>query len=164
MVILGSSALQRSDGAAILAAVSSLAQKARISSGVAGDWKVMNILHRWVGSLFLMRYDARPLCVNVFPYASHCNVDITRFQLNFSSIVLWSRNPQHSMWSTEPAKSDPWMSPGVAPNHHHHHHHWKLTRGGGVVHWWSTTFEVYTQHNYTEHDIFLYFSFTIAVV
>nr|KAF6337138.1 NADH:ubiquinone oxidoreductase core subunit S1 [Myotis myotis] len=46
MVVLGSSALQRNDGAAILAAVSSIAQKIRMSSGVAGDWKVMNILHR----------------------------------------------------------------------------------------------------------------------
>nr|XP_020739984.1 NADH-ubiquinone oxidoreductase 75 kDa subunit, mitochondrial [Odocoileus virginianus texanus] len=46
MVVLGSSALQRNDGAAILAAVSNIAQKVRTSSGVAGDWKVMNILHR----------------------------------------------------------------------------------------------------------------------
>nr|XP_011716668.1 NADH-ubiquinone oxidoreductase 75 kDa subunit, mitochondrial [Macaca nemestrina] len=46
MVVLGSSALQRNDGAAILAAVSSIAQKIRMTSGVTGDWKVMNILHR----------------------------------------------------------------------------------------------------------------------
>uniref|UniRef100_A0A8C7AHH8 NADH-ubiquinone oxidoreductase 75 kDa subunit, mitochondrial n=1 Tax=Neovison vison TaxID=452646 RepID=A0A8C7AHH8_NEOVI len=46
MVVLGSSALQRNDGAAILAAVSNIAQKIRTSSGVSGDWKVMNILHR----------------------------------------------------------------------------------------------------------------------
>ncbi|OWK12679.1 NDUFS1 [Cervus elaphus hippelaphus] len=46
MVVLGSSALQRNDGAAILAAVSNIAQKVRTSSGVTGDWKVMNILHR----------------------------------------------------------------------------------------------------------------------
>ncbi|TKC34317.1 hypothetical protein EI555_001006 [Monodon monoceros] len=46
MVVLGSSALQRNDGAAILAAVSNIAQKIRMSSGVTGDWKVMNILHR----------------------------------------------------------------------------------------------------------------------
>ena len=46
MVILGSSALQRNGGAAILAAVSNIAQKIRTSSGVTGDWKVMNILHR----------------------------------------------------------------------------------------------------------------------
>uniref|UniRef100_A0A8C2QR70 NADH-ubiquinone oxidoreductase 75 kDa subunit, mitochondrial n=1 Tax=Capra hircus TaxID=9925 RepID=A0A8C2QR70_CAPHI len=43
MVVLGSSALQRNDGAAILAAVSNII---RTSSGVTGDWKVMNILHR----------------------------------------------------------------------------------------------------------------------
>lgn len=48
MVVLGSSALQRNDGAAILAAVSNIAQKIRTSSGVSGDWKVMNILHRYV--------------------------------------------------------------------------------------------------------------------
>lgn len=47
MVVLGSSALQRNDGAAILAAVSSIAHKLRMSSGVTGDWKVMNILHRY---------------------------------------------------------------------------------------------------------------------
>ncbi|XP_046319018.1 NADH-ubiquinone oxidoreductase 75 kDa subunit, mitochondrial isoform X2 [Marmota monax] len=46
MVILGSSALQRNDGAAILAAVSSIAQTIRVTGGVADDWKVMNILHR----------------------------------------------------------------------------------------------------------------------
>ena len=53
MVVLGSSALQRNDGAAVLAAVSSIAQKVRTSSGVAGDWKVMNILHRYVGYCFM---------------------------------------------------------------------------------------------------------------
>nr|XP_012594313.1 NADH-ubiquinone oxidoreductase 75 kDa subunit, mitochondrial [Microcebus murinus] len=47
MVVLGSSALQRNDGAAILAAVSSIAQKIRMTSGVPGDWKVMNILHSY---------------------------------------------------------------------------------------------------------------------
>ncbi|XP_021119095.1 NADH-ubiquinone oxidoreductase 75 kDa subunit, mitochondrial [Heterocephalus glaber] len=46
MVVLGSSALQRSDGAAILTAVSSIAQNIRVTSGVPSDWKVMNILHR----------------------------------------------------------------------------------------------------------------------
>uniref|UniRef100_A0A8C5KL23 NADH-ubiquinone oxidoreductase 75 kDa subunit, mitochondrial n=1 Tax=Jaculus jaculus TaxID=51337 RepID=A0A8C5KL23_JACJA len=47
MVVLGSSALQRNDGAAILAAVSSIAQTVRVTSGATGDWKVMNILHRF---------------------------------------------------------------------------------------------------------------------
>ncbi|NWX88520.1 NDUS1 oxidoreductase, partial [Nothoprocta ornata] len=46
MVVVGSTALQRSDGAAIHAAVSSIAQNARTKSGVGSDWKVMNILHR----------------------------------------------------------------------------------------------------------------------
>ncbi|NXE58937.1 NDUS1 oxidoreductase, partial [Calcarius ornatus] len=46
MVVVGSTALQRSDGAAILAAVSSIAQNSRATSGAGADWKVMNILHR----------------------------------------------------------------------------------------------------------------------
>ncbi|CAL8406913.1 unnamed protein product [Arctogadus glacialis] len=45
-VVVGSSALQRADGAAILAAVSALAQNARVSSGVEEGWKVLNVLHR----------------------------------------------------------------------------------------------------------------------
>ncbi|NWW63127.1 NDUS1 oxidoreductase, partial [Ifrita kowaldi] len=46
MVVVGSAALQRSDGAAIHAAVSTIAQNARAKSGAGADWKVMNILHR----------------------------------------------------------------------------------------------------------------------
>lgn len=46
MVVVGSTALQRSDGAAILAAVSTIAQNSRVTSGAGADWKVMNILHR----------------------------------------------------------------------------------------------------------------------
>ncbi|NWR15586.1 NDUS1 oxidoreductase, partial [Emberiza fucata] len=46
MVVVGSTALQRSDGAAILAAVSTIAQNSRATSGAGADWKVMNILHR----------------------------------------------------------------------------------------------------------------------
>ncbi|XP_075685959.1 NADH-ubiquinone oxidoreductase 75 kDa subunit, mitochondrial [Rhinoderma darwinii] len=46
MIVVGSSALQRKDGAAIHAAVSILAQNARSSSGVPENWKVLNILHR----------------------------------------------------------------------------------------------------------------------
>ncbi|KAM3667695.1 NADH-ubiquinone oxidoreductase 75 kDa subunit, mitochondrial [Ammospiza maritima maritima] len=45
-VVVGSTALQRSDGAAILAAVSAIAQNSRATSGAGADWKVMNILHR----------------------------------------------------------------------------------------------------------------------
>uniref|UniRef100_A0A8C5XIK5 NADH-ubiquinone oxidoreductase 75 kDa subunit, mitochondrial n=1 Tax=Microcebus murinus TaxID=30608 RepID=A0A8C5XIK5_MICMU len=64
MVVLGSSALQRNDGAAILAAVSSIAQKIRMTSGVPGDWKVMNILHRFVElqvkALFLIQVRKTP--------------------------------------------------------------------------------------------------------
>ncbi|XP_044158507.1 NADH-ubiquinone oxidoreductase 75 kDa subunit, mitochondrial [Bufo gargarizans] len=46
MIVIGSSALQRKDGAAIHAAVSTIAQNARSSSGVPENWKVLNILHR----------------------------------------------------------------------------------------------------------------------
>ncbi|KAM9380313.1 NADH-ubiquinone oxidoreductase 75 kDa subunit, mitochondrial isoform 1-T2 [Phaethornis superciliosus] len=46
MVVVGSAALQRTDGGAIHAAVSTIAQNARTKSGVDSDWKVLNILHR----------------------------------------------------------------------------------------------------------------------
>lgn len=46
VVVVGSSALQREDGAAILSAVSTIAQNARTSSGVEEGWKVLNVLHR----------------------------------------------------------------------------------------------------------------------
>lgn len=46
VVVVGSSALQREDGAAILSAVSTIAQNARASSGVEDGWKVLNVLHR----------------------------------------------------------------------------------------------------------------------
>ncbi|KAM7380500.1 hypothetical protein PAMP_003791 [Pampus punctatissimus] len=46
VVVVGSSCLQREDGAAIMATVSTIAQNARISSGVEETWKVLNVLHR----------------------------------------------------------------------------------------------------------------------
>ncbi|XP_041638128.1 NADH-ubiquinone oxidoreductase 75 kDa subunit, mitochondrial-like [Cheilinus undulatus] len=46
VVVVGSSALQRGDGAAILSTVSTIAQNARASSGVEEGWKVLNVLHR----------------------------------------------------------------------------------------------------------------------
>lgn len=46
MVVVGSSCLQREDGAAIMAAVSTIAQNARVSSGMEESWKVLNVLHR----------------------------------------------------------------------------------------------------------------------
>ncbi|XP_077368381.1 NADH-ubiquinone oxidoreductase 75 kDa subunit, mitochondrial [Festucalex cinctus] len=46
VVVVGSSALQREDGAAILSSVSTIAQNARTSSGVEEGWKVLNVLHR----------------------------------------------------------------------------------------------------------------------
>lgn len=46
VVVVGSASLQRADGAAILNAVSTIAQNARASSGVEDGWKVLNVLHR----------------------------------------------------------------------------------------------------------------------
>lgn len=46
MVLVGSSALQREDGAAIFKAVSTISQNAQASSGVEEGWKVLNVLHR----------------------------------------------------------------------------------------------------------------------
>ncbi|XP_032880238.1 NADH-ubiquinone oxidoreductase 75 kDa subunit, mitochondrial [Amblyraja radiata] len=46
MVVVGSSILQRIDGAAIHAAVSTIAQNARVGSGITDNWKVLNVLQR----------------------------------------------------------------------------------------------------------------------
>ncbi|XP_013916436.1 PREDICTED: NADH-ubiquinone oxidoreductase 75 kDa subunit, mitochondrial [Thamnophis sirtalis] len=46
IVVVGSAALQRGDGAAILSAISNIAQNIRTKNGVDIDWKIMNILHR----------------------------------------------------------------------------------------------------------------------
>uniref|UniRef100_A0A3P8URS6 NADH-ubiquinone oxidoreductase 75 kDa subunit, mitochondrial n=2 Tax=Cynoglossus semilaevis TaxID=244447 RepID=A0A3P8URS6_CYNSE len=46
IVVVGSSALQREDGAAILSAVSTIAQNVRTSNSGNEQWKVLNVLHR----------------------------------------------------------------------------------------------------------------------
>uniref|UniRef100_A0A674NLY4 NADH-ubiquinone oxidoreductase 75 kDa subunit, mitochondrial n=1 Tax=Takifugu rubripes TaxID=31033 RepID=A0A674NLY4_TAKRU len=46
VVVVGSGCLQREDGAAIMAAASTIAQNARVSSQVEESWKVLNVLHR----------------------------------------------------------------------------------------------------------------------
>ncbi|XP_007898240.1 NADH-ubiquinone oxidoreductase 75 kDa subunit, mitochondrial [Callorhinchus milii] len=46
MVVVGSSILQRKDGATIHAAASTIAQNVRVSSQVGNDWKVLNVLQR----------------------------------------------------------------------------------------------------------------------
>lgn len=46
VVVVGSSCLQSEDAAAVMAAVSAIAQNARVSSGVDNTWKVLNVLHR----------------------------------------------------------------------------------------------------------------------
>ena len=46
VVVVGSSGLQREDGPAIMAAVSTISHIARLSSEVEDSWKVLNVLHR----------------------------------------------------------------------------------------------------------------------
>lgn len=46
VIVVGSTALQRPDGAAIHAAVSTLAQNVRVQSGCGNDWRVLNVLQR----------------------------------------------------------------------------------------------------------------------
>ncbi|XP_072434696.1 NADH-ubiquinone oxidoreductase 75 kDa subunit, mitochondrial [Chiloscyllium punctatum] len=51
MVVVGSSILQRRDGAAIHAAVSTIAQNARAGSEVGDNWRVLNVLQRVAGQV-----------------------------------------------------------------------------------------------------------------
>ncbi|XP_033109110.1 NADH-ubiquinone oxidoreductase 75 kDa subunit, mitochondrial-like [Anneissia japonica] len=46
MIVIGSGALQREDGAAIHANSTTIAQHVRQNSAVEDDWKVLNVLHR----------------------------------------------------------------------------------------------------------------------
>ena len=46
MIVVGSSCLQRGDGAAVQSAVSTLASRLRTTSGVDADWRVLNVLQR----------------------------------------------------------------------------------------------------------------------
>lgn len=46
MIVVGSAALQRDDGAAIHRSVGALSESVRASSGCGHDWKVLNVLHR----------------------------------------------------------------------------------------------------------------------
>lgn len=46
MVVVGSAALQRGDGGAVMSAVSTIAQNARTQSECGDEWKVLNVLHR----------------------------------------------------------------------------------------------------------------------
>ncbi len=46
MIILGSSALQRTDSSALLAAARRVAENVEKASGAGADWKVFNVLHR----------------------------------------------------------------------------------------------------------------------
>jgi len=46
IVIVGSEALQRTDGGAIISLVQQIADKAKVDSGAEADWRVLNVLHR----------------------------------------------------------------------------------------------------------------------
>lgn len=71
VVVVGSSALQREDGAAILSAVSTIAQNARTQSGVEEGWKVLNVLHRYI----LLNVSCRFACFFFsLPLDKHANV------------------------------------------------------------------------------------------
>ncbi|XP_060944225.1 NADH-ubiquinone oxidoreductase 75 kDa subunit, mitochondrial-like [Limanda limanda] len=60
VVVIGSSCLQREDGAAIMAAVSTIAQNARVSSGVEETWKVLNVLHRFASQVAALDLGYKP--------------------------------------------------------------------------------------------------------
>ncbi|XP_071484351.1 NADH-ubiquinone oxidoreductase 75 kDa subunit, mitochondrial-like [Diadema antillarum] len=60
MIVVGSGALQREDGAAIHAAVSSLAHSARVSSSAPENWKVLNVLHRVASQVAALDLGYRP--------------------------------------------------------------------------------------------------------
>jgi len=51
VIVLGSTALQRKDGLAIHANVSTLAQNIRTSSGCGANWRVLNVLQRHAGQV-----------------------------------------------------------------------------------------------------------------
>jgi NADH dehydrogenase (ubiquinone) Fe-S protein 1 len=46
LIVVGSSTLQRPDGAAIHRTVANIAQTARERCGCGEDWRVLNVLHR----------------------------------------------------------------------------------------------------------------------
>lgn len=46
IVIVGSSALQRADGAVILAKIQKLSASLRAKGQIPSDWRVLNVLHR----------------------------------------------------------------------------------------------------------------------
>merc|ERR1712107_630221 len=46
IVIVGSEALQREDGGAVMGLVQQIADKAKVQSGAEPEWKVLNVLHR----------------------------------------------------------------------------------------------------------------------
>ena len=73
MVVVGSSLLQREDGAAIHSAVAKIAQNARIQSGAPGDWKVLNVLHRVSGEYCVFSDDCNVyICIRFICLSAVC--------------------------------------------------------------------------------------------
>ncbi|MED6270221.1 NADH dehydrogenase Fe-S protein subunit 1 ndufs1 [Characodon lateralis] len=60
VVVVGSSCLQREEGAAIMAAVSTIAQNACVSSGLQETWKILNVLHRVAGQVAALDLGYKP--------------------------------------------------------------------------------------------------------
>lgn len=78
VVMVGSSSLQREDGAAIMAAVSTIAQNTRVSSGVEESWKALNVLHRSAQIIVEENYyiKAVVLLLLFFFFNSYCLFDL----------------------------------------------------------------------------------------
>lgn len=74
VVVVGSSCLQREDGAAILSVVSTIAQNARSSGNVEQGWKVLNILQRYTLIEFdvLLKFELFSLFLPLFCHVYMC--------------------------------------------------------------------------------------------
>lgn len=71
LIVIGSSTLQRPDGAALHRTVSALAQAVREKSGCDEDWRVLNILQR----VCTLQWDTLLLLTNLcVPYILHENL------------------------------------------------------------------------------------------
>ncbi|CAF0833742.1 unnamed protein product [Brachionus calyciflorus] len=51
LIVLGSAALQRKDGDALLNLATRLSEKLRTQNGCPNDWRVFNVLHRWASQV-----------------------------------------------------------------------------------------------------------------
>ena len=60
-VIIGTEALQRPDGAALMANAQKLAQDIKIKSGCGPSWRVLNVLHKVASQVCIMNYRMRAI-------------------------------------------------------------------------------------------------------